>query len=149
MIRTIKKILIFALFGILSCAAPPKFITFQGSTLDPAIKTFSVDNFYVESVEANFPPNLGNLFTENFKLYVQQNSRLQLARQPADLEFSGSIVRYDLMPIAAGGTENQNALLQRLTITVKVNFVNNLNDTESFEKNFSFYSDFGSEEKSG
>lgn len=120
---------------VVACAAPPKLLTFKGTTLDPAIKTFSVTNFFVDVIEPH-PPDLGNNFTEIFKTYVQRNSSLRLIQEEADLAFNGSITGYLLAPEAAGGTETQSAQLKKLTITVKVNFVNNFKESESFEKSF-------------
>ena len=120
---------------MVACAAPPKLLTFKGTTLDPAIKTFSVTNFFVDVIEPH-PPNLGNTFTETFKIYVQRNSSLRLILEEADLAFSGSVTGYTLAPAAASGTETQTAQLKKLTITIKVSFVNNFKDSESFEKSF-------------
>ena len=134
--KLIINIYYIVLSLVTACAAPPKLLTFKGTTLNPGIKNFSVANFFVDVIEPH-PPNLGNTFTETFKTYVQRNSSLKLIQDEADLVFSGSVVAYTIAPAAASGTETQTAQLKKMTITIKVNFVNNFKDSDSFEKSFS------------
>lgn len=115
-------------------------ITFSGVNLDPNVKSFSVETFNNEAMDG--PANLGIQFTESLKEYYRRNTRLDQIVESGDLEFAGNIVRYDVSPVAAGAGELQNAQLQRLTIAIKVTFVNNFEDSKSFDKEFSFFADF-------
>nr|BFF38701.1 hypothetical protein BACY1_05060 [Tenacibaculum mesophilum] len=62
-----------------------------------------------------------------------------------DLHFYGEIVDYRITPMSA--TAQQTAAQNRLTITVNVNFINNLNEKKNFEKRFSFYYDYGANQQ--
>jgi hypothetical protein len=105
----------------------------------------SVDFFYNESGDG--PPDLSLRFTEGLKEYFQNNTNLAIDNSGnGDLQFSGSIRRYNYAPMAptASGNENQpdNAGLQRLTIGVAVQYINTRDDTFDFDQQFSFYADY-------
>lgn len=61
----------------------------------------------------------------------------------------GTIVGWDLAPVAptATGTSERGDVAgqQRLTIAVRVTFVNTQDETQSFEKNFSYWADYNPE----
>lgn len=120
--------------------------SFTGATLSPEMKTLSVQTFFDEA--GNGPPTLSINFTESVKEYFQRNTSLALIPNEGDLQLEGSIVRYDLSPLAPTSTGNINfpdagvAALQRLTITVKVVYVNLVDETKNFDQNFSFYADY-------
>ena len=63
-----------------------------------------------------------------------------------DIQLSGAISGFRYAPIAATSTGDQNqpdvAGLQRLTIAVKVTYTDTKNDSNSFDKSFSFYADY-------
>ena len=63
-----------------------------------------------------------------------------------DLQLEGSIIGWQLTPVAPTASGNNNtpdrAGLQRLTIVVRVEFINTQDETQSFSKNFSFYDDY-------
>ena len=118
--------------------------SFTGVNLSPTIETISVQNFYNDTGMG--PPNMAQEFTESLRTYYQRNTNLSLANAEGDLQIEGAIVSYTLTPVAptASGNANQpdRASLQRLTITVKVEFVNTQDETQNFSKNFSFYDDY-------
>ena len=117
--------------------------SFTGATLPPTIKTISVQPFYNDT--GNGPPNLSQNFTERLRDYFQNNTDLALVDAEGDLQLDGSIVGWQLSPVAPTATGNNQpdrAGLQRLTITVAVVFVNTQNEEQSFERNFSFYADY-------
>jgi hypothetical protein len=118
--------------------------SFTGANLDPNIKSISVQNFYNDS--GGGPANMMQLFTERLRDYYQRNTSLSLVDNAGDLQLEGAIVGWNLAPVAptASGNENIGDLssLQRLTITVRVSYVNTYDETQSFDRNFSFYSDY-------
>jgi hypothetical protein len=59
-----------------------------------------------------------------------------------DLNFEGAIIDYSTQPTAI--TANDNASLNRLTITVSVKFTNTKDSKQDFETNFSSYADYAS-----
>ena len=54
----------------------------------------------------------------------------------------GAITGYEITPVAAQG--NEKAALNRLTITVDVEFTNSKNDKQSWHNSFQRFADFSS-----
>lgn len=124
----------FSLFRVASVGALLLFqqcgiYSFSGTNIDPAIETISIANFYNES--ALGPPDLSQRFTEALKQFFQNNTKLRLVNANGDLQLDGAIVGYEVLPAAP--TANNQAALNRLTIKVKVNFINTFNEKENFE----------------
>jgi hypothetical protein len=93
------------------------------------------------------PANLGQTFTNSLKDYFQQNSSLSVVRENGELLIEGIITTYQVSQIApvSGGSNNVSdaAALTRLTIGVKVNYVDTLEPKNNFkDRTFSFYADF-------
>ena len=119
--------------------------SFTGANISPDVKTVSIDFFYNEAGDG--PPDLSLQFTEGLKEYFQNNTNLAIDNSGnGDLQFSGSIRRFNYAPMAptASGNENlpDNAGLQRLTIGITVQYINTRDDTFDFDQQFSFYADF-------
>jgi len=108
-------------------------------------KTMSLTEFYNNADLG--PANMGQTFTNDLKTYIIQNSSLKVIPEEGELQMSGEITNYTLSPIAPVATTDANqpgrASSTRLTITVKVTYVNTLDETMSFkDKSFSYYQDF-------
>ncbi|MFA0964263.1 LPS assembly lipoprotein LptE [Roseivirga sp. BDSF3-8] len=116
----------------------------SGNTLNPAIQTVSIANFYNDS--GGGPANLSQTFTEEIRDYYQTNTSLSLVSSDGDLQLDGSIVSWTVSPLAPQATGSAAttdvAGQERLTIGVKVIYVNTLDEDQNFERNFSFYADF-------
>jgi hypothetical protein len=117
-------------------------------TSTPA-KTISFTEFYNNADLG--PANMGQTFTNSLRNYIIQNSNLNVTQEEGELQLSGEITDFRLNPISPVSTGDQNdlntAASTRLTIVVKVTFVNTLDETMSFkDKSFSFYQDFDNEE---
>lgn len=145
MIRHSYIIFLFAI-ALTSCGV----YSFTGANISPEIKTISIQTFYDEV--GTGPPNLSQLFTEKIKDYYQQNTSLTLLANEGDLQLEGNIVGYRLTPMAPRANGSQNfddadiAALQRLTISVKVTYLNTQDDSYDFEnQTFSFYQDYDPE----
>ena len=142
-----KKCNYFVLFVFLltSCSGAQIF-KLNGATLSPDVKTFTVLNFGNDA--GNGPPNMNIQFTEKLREYFIRNTRLTMVKVDGDLMFEGYIKSFTLAPIApaANPDGSQQAALQRLTITVTVDYSNKLDDSFDFEnKDFSFYFDFSAD----
>ena len=112
-----------------------------GSTGDA--KTIQVDFFPNQAPLVE--PTLSQKFTQDLQDLFTRQTNLTLVSSNGDLHFSGEITDYRITPMSA--TANQTAAQNRLTITVSVNFVNKLVEKDNFEKNFSFYYDYGANEQ--
>lgn len=78
--------------------------------------------------------------TEGLKDYMLAQSPLRLAAVDGQLQYTGSITEYSVTPVAIQGSET--ASLSRLSITVKIQYKNTLEEDLSFEKSFTKYADF-------
>jgi hypothetical protein len=108
-------------------------------------KTISITEFYNNADLG--PANMGQTFTNSLKNYFIQNSSLSIAPNEGELQMEGEIVDYKVTPIAPTSTGDPNdfntASSSRVTISLKVTYVNTLDDKLSFKsKTFSFYKDF-------
>ena len=83
---------------------------------------------------------LSQEFTEALKTRIRNQSRLSMVRADADAAFEGRITGYSITPTAVQG--NDQAGLNRLTITVTVSYKNRLDPKLNFEQAFSRFEDF-------
>lgn len=116
--------------------------SFTGTSI--SAETMSVLNFYNEADQG--PPNMSQTFSDKMRDYFQQNTNLTLIPDEGELQFEGSVVGYRLTPVAPTASGDPNvgdvAALTRLTITVKVSYLNITDDEFDFDRNFSFYADY-------
>ncbi|MCK9640372.1 MAG: LPS assembly lipoprotein LptE [Prolixibacteraceae bacterium] len=116
----------------------------SGAIISPDIKTVSVDFFRNRARVIN--PTLSQSFTEALKDKFVNETNLSLNTDQGDLEFSGEITGYDVRPLSIQKSETGRdfASMNRLTITVKVIFVNNKEHDQDFNTSFSAYYDWDS-----
>lgn len=116
----------------------------SGATISPEVKSVFVDYFRNRSKVIN--PTLSQTFTEAMKDKFVNETGLSLRSESGDLEFSGEITGYDVRPLSVQKSESgmDFASMNRLTITVKVIFVNNKEHDQDFNTSFSAYFDWDS-----
>jgi hypothetical protein len=114
--------------------------SFTGASISPDIKTVSIQLF--PNRASIVQPSLSNAFTEKLKDKFVSETNLSLVKDNGDLNFEGAITDYNTQPTAITG--NDNASLNRLTITVSVKFTNTKDSKQDFETNFSSYADYAS-----
>jgi len=78
--------------------------------------------------------------TEALKERVIAETSLQLVDQTGDLSFEGEITNYAVNPVAI--QQNETAAMNRLTVTIRIKFTNNVDDKLSYETNFTRYEDY-------
>jgi hypothetical protein len=116
---------------------------FNGSALDYTVyHTISVSDFPIRAALV-YPP-LQQTFENELLDYIERNTRLKMTDGASDLQIEGEITGYSLTPQAV--TENAYASKTRLTITVRVKFIDNKDDNKSLDQTFSAYRDFDSSE---
>ncbi|MEM6265436.1 MAG: LptE family protein [Bacteroidota bacterium] len=130
--------------GILTLisACIPSFNFTGGGGQDPNLKTIAIPAFPNEAPLV--VPTLSVTFTEELQDIFLTRSRLDLIDGLADVTLSGSITNYTISPVAI--TDGVTAAQNRLTITVKVNYENGVNPSDSWEKSFSSFVDFAATE---
>ncbi len=115
-----------------------KIYSLSGASISPDTKTVSVA--YIENNAALVNPTLSQTLTESLKDRIVSQTGLQLIRTTADLDFEGTIVDYTIKPLAIQG--NEFAAQNRLTISVKIRFSNNKDESKNFEQVFTRYADY-------
>lgn len=112
--------------------------SFTGASIPSEAKTISVG--YFRNQAASVQPTLSSVFTDRLKEYLSNQSNLPIVDGFADLQFSGSITGYTVTPQSI--QSNDQAALNRLTITVQVKYVNRFDEKFSFSQSFSRYRDY-------
>lgn len=111
----------------------------SGGSIPPEAKTFSVA--YFPNNAPMVAPTLSNVLTEGLRDKFSRQTRLQQVEEGGDFAFEGEITNYT--STTASVSSGDYALQNRLTITVKVNFQNAVDQTTSFNaKTFSAYADY-------
>ena len=111
----------------------------SGGSIPPEAHTFSVA--YFPNNAPMVAPTLSNALTEGLREKFSRQTRLQQVEEGGDFAFEGEITNYT--STTASVSSGDYALQNRLTITVKVNFQNAVDQTTSFNaKTFSSYADY-------
>lgn len=114
---------------------------FNGSALNYDIyKTIHVSDFPIRAALVYAP--LQQTFENKLLNTITRQTRLQEVSGNSDLEMSGEITGYSLSPQAVG--TNAYATETRLTITVKVKYVDHINSANDVDQTFSAYRQFDS-----
>jgi hypothetical protein len=115
--------------------------SFTGTSIAPEVKTVTVN--YFEYLAPKVNPSLSNQITEALQEKFLKLTRLELVDMDGDLEIVGAVSGYDVK--ASAVTANEQAATSRLTVTIKISFVNRKYPEDDFQdKSFSAYADFDS-----
>lgn len=128
-------IIIFLLASVASCTVS---YSLSSATITPDIKTFCVYDF--PNRAGNVNPTLSDDLAYELKMKFNRQTNLKSVEKEGDLEFEGSIIGFDIKPMAIQSRDI--AAQSRLTIKIKVKFTNNKNHDNDFETDFTSYADF-------
>lgn len=113
--------------------------SFTGTSIQPDVKTVTIN--YFEYLAPKVNPSLSNQMTEALQEKFIKLTKLELVDIDGDLEIAGAVTGYDVK--ASSITANEQAARNRLTVNVKISFVNRKYPEEGFpDKSFSAYQDF-------
>ena len=113
--------------------------SFTGTSIQPDVKTVTINYFEYKALKVN--PSLSNQITEALKDKFTKLTKLELVDLDGDLEIIGEVTGYDVKATAI--TANEQAAQNRLTVNVKIAFINRKYPEDNFEnKSFSAYADF-------
>lgn len=118
--------------GLAAC----KYYSFSGVSTNA--KSITVATFF-NSTGAG-PADLAQILTIQLREYYQRNSRLAVVNDDGELYVEGEITNYAIAPIAPTGDDR--AAQTRLSISVRIRFVNTLDEKENFEETITQYADF-------
>ena len=112
----------------------------SGASIPPDAKTFSVA--YFPNNAPMVEPILSSTLTDALVDKFSRQTRLTQVDEGGDFAFEGEITGYS--STTASASSNDVALLNRLTITVKVHLTNALEPAMSFNKSFTAFADYDS-----
>ena len=106
--------------------------------MPPEIKTFRVG--YITNKARYVNPQLSPQLTERLRLKINSQTRLtNVQSDVADYDISGWVSDYS---VTTSGVSNQQASINRLTVTVHLILKDNKDDSKSFEADVSRNFDF-------
>ena len=114
----------------------------SGASIPEAAKTFSVA--YFPNNAPMVSPTLSTMLTEALKDKFSRQTKLQLVEEGGDFAFEGEITGY--ASTTASVSSDDYALLNRLTITVRVKFTNAVDPNASFTQTFSQFTEYDSQQ---
>jgi len=137
MIRRTHIILTLSLLLLLSGCG---IYSFSGTSIQADVKSIAVEYFENKALRVN--PSLAANLSEALIDKYRKLTKLEITSDVGDMNVSGEIVSYVTSPMAV--TADEVAAQNRLTITIKVTFSNKLHPEDDFEKNFSAFADYDS-----
>ncbi|WP_301186850.1 LptE family protein [uncultured Alistipes sp.] len=136
-----KRILVYLAAAALLCGCGISIkYSLSGASIPPDAKTFSVAYFPNNATMVS--PILSSTLTDALVDIFSRRTRLQQVEEGGDFAFEGEISNYT--SVTAAVSSDDYALLNRLTITVKVRFTNALDESMSFNRTFTAYEDYDS-----
>lgn len=131
-----KHAVLLLLIALASCRVN---YSFTGG--DPGnARTLSVDLFQTGAPLAS--PNVAQVCTETVRDLLLAQTPLKLARTEGDVQYTGTIVGYNVQPVNIQA--NESAALNRLTITLNVVYVHTLDPTKNTTFTVSRFADYNS-----
>jgi len=116
--------------------------SFRGISIPPDVKTYYIPVFDIRATNA--PPTVGQDFSELLKDKVRNEARLLWDEVNPHIEFTGAISAFNVKPVAP--QPGETVALNRLEISVAINFINNNDEKKNWNSTFSFFGDFGTDQ---
>ncbi len=138
--RREKSLLAMLIFGIViafnlqSC----KIYSFTGANLSPNVKSVTID--LLDNRAASAPASYAQILTEKLKLKMVTEANLKQVNADGDLHFSGYVTGYNVQALAP--TAQVQTGVNRLNITVRIDFVNATDEKDKWGQEFTRYAEF-------
>lgn len=128
------------------------FSSISSCSVSYKLNSASIDYSTIKSISIKDFPNMALLvyaplsqrFSESLRDRYIRQTRLEVLRENGTLDLEGEITGYDLSSTAV--TKDAWASKTRLTLTVKVRYTNQVDQTKDFEQSFSAYREFDASE---
>jgi len=133
-------VLLFSAFLVFASGCTASY-SFTGASIPPEAKTISIKQFRNNS--SMVVATLSQTLTDALRNRFQTQTNLDIIENDGDLRLEGAITKYvPARPSAISG--NETAALNRMTITLKVKYVNTIDPTKNFEKTFTDFVEYDS-----
>ncbi len=120
--------------GLSAC----KIYSFTGANLSPDVKSVTID--LLDNRAASAPASYAQIFTEKLKLKMVTEANLKQVNADGDLHFSGYVTSYNVSALAP--TAQVQTGVNRLNITVHIEFVNATDEKDKWGQDFTRYAEF-------
>ncbi len=138
--KMLRIVLALALLVMaVGCGVKVKY-SFTGASIPIEAKTISVATF--QNRASLVQPGLTQAVTDALIDICRAQTNLNIVSSGGDLSFEGDITDYKTQPLTVSGDEQ--AAMNRFSITVRVKYVNIFNDENSFDQSFTRYQDYNS-----
>jgi hypothetical protein len=114
--------------------------SFTGASIPVEAKTISVATF--QNRASLVVPGLTQTLTDALIDMCRAQTNLDMATSGGDLSFEGEITDYKTQPLTVSGDEQ--AAMNRFSISVRIRYVNSFNADQSFDQTFTRYQDYSS-----
>jgi len=121
------------------CGVKMKY-SFTGASIPIEAKTISVATF--QNRASLVQPGLTQAVTDELIDICRAQTNLNIVSSGGDLSFEGDITDYKTQSLTVGGDEQ--AAMNRFSITVRVKYVNIFNEENSYDQSFTRYQDYSS-----
>ncbi|HUH72842.1 MAG TPA: LPS assembly lipoprotein LptE [Chitinophagales bacterium] len=119
---------VIVLVGFTSC----KIYKFTDASVNPNIKSVTINT--IPNMSAIQVPSISPLLVEKLQDKFLKETNLRLLQDNGDIEINGVIVDYYIDPVAITNTET--VAQNRLTISIKIDFTNNIEPDKNFSTTF-------------
>lgn len=133
------RLIVYSLFVILVLQAC---YSLNGISIPDNVNTYYVENFKLTA--KNSPPLIDQIFTQDLINKINSQTRLISNNTDPDIEFNGDINSFRLQQLAP--TKDQESSLNRITISVSVDYINNRNEDESWKQTFTQNYDYSADQ---
>lgn len=108
------------------------------------LKSFSLEQF--DAKDSNAPPTSGQVFSEQLKDRILNNTRLQYEDEDGDVQFSGDVTGYNITALAPQA--DQTVAFQRLTIKLTINYkdITQKDGSKDWNQTFSRFANFSADQ---
>lgn len=115
--------------------------SFKGTSISTDVNSFFVGTF--RNSAGNAPADIAQIFSDQLRDKVLRESRLDYSEYEPHLEFNGSVSSFQVTSVAPSSEDGQiGSSLNRLSITVRCEMVNQISEEDSFNETFQFFADF-------
>ncbi|MCU0458974.1 MAG: LPS assembly lipoprotein LptE [Bacteroidales bacterium] len=114
--------------------------SFTGASIPAEARTISIATF--QNRASLVVPGLTQTLTDALIDMCRAQTNLDMVSSGGDLSFEGEISDYKTQPLTVGG--NEQAAMNRFSISVRVRYVNSFNSDLSFDQTFTRYQDYNS-----
>lgn len=135
--RLLPQVIVLALL-LVSIQGCRMSYSFTGASIPVQAKSISIE--YFPNQAPIVVPTLSQVLTDALRDRFTSQTPLNLVPRDGDLQIEGVITGYSTQPVAIQG--NEQAALNRLTVTVRVKFINKYDEKANFEQSFSRFEDY-------